>query len=525
MKNKIRIYSGNPIIKLNKKSKASLYIQLSKETRKKIHNLFLENNSMNKTKYYSFHNYKDNTLSNNKTNSNINNNFFLNISSRPQSNYTHLNKKNSLYSDFDEFYLKSKENKNNNTYFNYIHNNRNKINLFFQKSNSSLPKNVKYYNIHNEKNNFNHLATKTANNFNINQKPSSPKINLKKIFKPLKKNQTKIEEITQDILNTIKKEKEQKMILKGRFLTKLRNSIIMSKEQVIYHNFEYNEDIEGEMKQRELKYASKYRGQNNINISTKMNPDLIKCEKGTNRYEDVFLTPKEFLKKYFSPEEIIIIMRDPIYFGLDKEPFKGCHVKTTYSLTDTLNKETKHKKKQINIDDNDFYLNDYEKKENKLFNANKRNSLIKMDAEKNYEKIKKIMMKNKNNKYNNNNNNSNSCFDNSLNSSSNINENNKIDDNNKKNLQNKRRISLLAEPKEKANLEKLDYLMNLHINNKIKRIEEKKNSMIQKRNENKIRIKYNKKLKNKEKEEYNMTEKICRKIADNYINNHYIYTK
>ena len=115
----------------------------------------------------------------------------------------------------------------------------------------------------------------------------------------------------------------------------------MSKEQVIYHNFEYNEDIESEMKQRELAYASKYRGQNNINISTKMNPNLIKSEKATNRYEDLFLTPKEFLKKYFTPEEIIIIMRDPIYFGLNKEPFKGCHVNTTYSLTDTLNKEMK----------------------------------------------------------------------------------------------------------------------------------------------------------------------------------------
>ena len=512
MKKKIRIYSGNPIKRFNQQSRASLYMELSKETRKKIHNLYLEN-SMNKTKYYSFNNNnnKDNFLSNNKTDSFNNHNIlFSNISSRPQSNYTHLNKKNKLRSDLDEFYLLPKENKNNITYFNNNYNHRNRDSI---KTLTSFPKNIKYHNIDNKKNNIsniNSLPSKTATNFNINKKSSIPNISLKKIFKPITKKQNKIEEITQDILNTIKKEKEIKNILKGRFLTKLRNSIIMSKEQVIYHNFEYNEDIESEMKQRELAYASKYRGQNNINISTKMNPNLIKSEKATNRYEDLFLTPKEFLKKYFTPEEIIIIMRDPIYFGLNKEPFKGCHVNTTYSLTDTLNKEMKYKKKEINIDDNDFYLDDFEKIESKLYNANKRNSLIKI---KNYDNIKNLIKKNKNNdnKYNNSNN---SSFIESSQNSSNIDENN--DDN--KNLKKKTRISLLAEPKEKVSLEKLNYLMKLHTRNKQKKIEEKKNLMIKKRNENKIRINYNKKMKNKEKEEYNLTEKICRNIADNYLN-------
>ena len=42
MKKKIRIYSGNPLKQLNQQSKASLYMELSKETRKKIHNLYLE---------------------------------------------------------------------------------------------------------------------------------------------------------------------------------------------------------------------------------------------------------------------------------------------------------------------------------------------------------------------------------------------------------------------------------------------------------------------------------------------------
>ncbi len=514
MKKKIRIYSGNPLKQLNQQSKASLYMELSKETRKKIHNLYLEN-SLNKTKYYSFNNNnKDISLSNNKTNSIINNKnrLFSNISSRPQSNYTHLNKKISLRSDLDEFYLLPKENKNNITYFNNISNNRNRNT---QKTLDSFPKNIKYHNIDNKRNNIlntNSFASKTATNFNINKKSSIPKINLKKIFKPIKKKQNKIEEITQDILNTMKKEKERKNILKGRFLTKLRNSIIMSKEQVIYHNFEYNEDLESEMKQRELAYASKYRGQNNINISTKMNPDLIKSEKATNRYEDLFLTPKEFLKKYFTPEEILIIMRDPIFFGLNKEPFKGCHVNTTYSLTDTLNKEMKYKKKEINIDDNDFYLDDFEKIESKLYNANKRNSLIKIN---NYDNIKNIVIKNQNNDNKNINSNSDSSFIDSSNNSSNIDENNA---HNNKNLKKKTRISLLAEPKEKVSLEKLNYLMNLHTKNKQKKIEEKKNSMIKKRNENKIRINYNKKLKNKEKEEYNLTEKICRNIADNYLN-------
>ena len=112
----------------------------------------------------------------------------------------------------------------------------------------------------------------------------------------------------------------------------------------------------------------------------------------------------------------------------------------------------KYKKKEINIDDNDFYLDDFEKIESKLYNANKRNSLIKIN---NYDNIKNIVIKNKNNDNKNINSNSDSSFIDSSNNSSYIDENNA---HNNKNLKKKTRISLLAESKEKVSLEKLNFL-------------------------------------------------------------------
>ena len=95
MNKKVRIYSGNsPFQNSEQQSRATLYIKLSKETRKKIHNLYLENSSMNRTRYNSFYNNRDkiNSFTHNKTNSYLNTTNNINISSRPQSN-THFFKK------------------------------------------------------------------------------------------------------------------------------------------------------------------------------------------------------------------------------------------------------------------------------------------------------------------------------------------------------------------------------------------------------------------------------------------------
>ena len=83
--------------------------------------------------------------------------------------------------------------------------------------------------------------------------------------------------------------------------------------------------------------------------------------KSTFRYQDGFLTPKEFLKKYFDKKEISLIKSSPKYFGLNKAPFKFEEQIYNPSLCD-----------RIQIEDCEMEIKSYkEKEDNKKLNEQK----------------------------------------------------------------------------------------------------------------------------------------------------------
>ena len=89
-----------------------------------------------------------------------------------------------------------------------------------------------------------------------------------------------------------------------------------------------------------------------FNTNTKNNLNLIRSASNSFRYEDIYITPEEFLKKKFTANEIDIIFKDPSAFNLKNEPFKECKLKICKSLTDVLNKENSSKRTNNNNNSN-----------------------------------------------------------------------------------------------------------------------------------------------------------------------------
>ena len=146
-------------------------------------------------------------------------------------------------------------------------------------------------------------------------------------------------------LNQIKKDIEFKQDLKGRLIKKLSNNLVMTKNDVKSLNEIYDDSyLKKEIEELKIK-SSSFRGKNKINITTNKSPGLIYSENNLNRYQDIYVTPKEFLENNFSDKEIFIILKDPSYFHIDKYPFNETEFSVKTKLKDVLNEEEKTKKK------------------------------------------------------------------------------------------------------------------------------------------------------------------------------------
>ena len=66
-----------------------------------------------------------------------------------------------------------------------------------------------------------------------------------------------------------------------------------------------------------------------INIITNTNPKLFNTERITRRFEDLHMTPEEFLNKNFTKEEIEIMIKNANYFKLNKQI---CYLETNSNL-------------------------------------------------------------------------------------------------------------------------------------------------------------------------------------------------
>ena len=156
-------------------------------------------------------------------------------------------------------------------------------------------------------------------------------------------------------LNQIKKDIEFKQDLKGRLIKKLSNNLVMTKNDVKSLNEIYDDSyLKKEIEELKIKNSS-FRGKNKINITTNKSPGLIHSENNLNRYQDIYVTPKEFLENNFSDKEIFIILKDPSYFHIDKYPFN----ETEFSVKTKLKVE-KNKDKKI-IKNNNVKNNSDEK--------------------------------------------------------------------------------------------------------------------------------------------------------------------
>ena len=128
-----------------------------------------------------------------------------------------------------------------------------------------------------------------------------------------------------------------KTFTKGKFYKALNSNLIYTQRKVKYLNIKY--------KDNDLFHKQIYLNKNNaFNTNTKNNLNLLRSAHNSFRYEDVYITPEEFLKKNFTPNEIDVIFKDQSSFNLHNELFKDCKLKICKSLTDIINKEKMSKR-------------------------------------------------------------------------------------------------------------------------------------------------------------------------------------
>lgn len=137
------------------------------------------------------------------------------------------------------------------------------------------------------------------------------------------------------------KEQFSKVVIKGKLLKAMNSTLILPKEKVIFLNNKYHYETENRENEKEKIHQNNYRKNKNLNITTQRTPNLIQSETNSNRYEDIYLTPKEFLNKNFDIEEQKIMFKDPKFFALTKEPFRSAKIKMNSHLKDILNQEEK----------------------------------------------------------------------------------------------------------------------------------------------------------------------------------------
>ena len=259
-----------------------------------------------------------------------------------------------------------------------------------KKNYKSLPnkKSNLYSNRTINKNNNNNKLKHIKNNRSFSSHNFSNLIKNKQINKFYNENQ--FEEATfQEMQNKFKK-----MKLRAKFVKLVQNSIILQKSQVLLYNYMFKKNNKNNESSSSSSESEKQNNNNNNKrmIITKQS-NYFSIINNSNRYEDVYKTPYEFIKKNFTFEEQRMLISDPKYFFLNRPPFKGIEIKLMYNLSDKINEEEKNKKKKI------IKLS----KNIKLFKNNKEN-----------------------NKENNNNNNNKIKFNFSLSSFDNNNENNQI---------------------------------------------------------------------------------------------------
>lgn len=130
-----------------------------------------------------------------------------------------------------------------------------------------------------------------------------------------------------------------KKFLRGKLLCLLKNNIILCEKK--FNPLSFTESIShGTVKE----FKNKFRNldcRNRVGIFTNKFPSILNQNYHFyTRYFDNFISPDEFLNKYFTKQEIYEIKADPVYFNFGGK-FDNVDFFKKKSLKETLNEEEK----------------------------------------------------------------------------------------------------------------------------------------------------------------------------------------
>ena len=324
-------------------------------------------------KFNSFEELKENSI----FNSNNSSYFFDNkINSNFKSFYKPLSNKNSTRIKLLKFKFREKR---NNSFFNIsnikdeeknsssfadtrikdlFNNNININNNDIQKNNKEIKvtdkkgKKLRQLFLRNEKSFINH--NKTFNKISSLKHSFNDKISFIQENSENRKLKSKLKELKERLNNNIKKHfiidkskfMRYNLLFKVGMKTKFKTYI--KKIDKAYEDYSMNNNNI---------YKKNYGLDKNDNSSFKINNyyNCFSVFKSTFRYQDGFLTPEEFLNKYFNKQEISLMKSSPKYFGLNKAPFK--FVEQIYNPTLL---------ERIQIEDGETNVKCFKEKENKI---------------------------------------------------------------------------------------------------------------------------------------------------------------
>lgn len=209
---------------------------------------------------------------------------------------------------------------------------------------------------------------------------------------------------------TIKKKIEIKE-LKRRLNDKIKTHMIIDKLKYQKYSLLFKEGIKNcnisYIKNFDKKYEDHSINSNNLyktnygldknNSSFKINNyyNCFSVFKSTFRFQNSYITPKDFLNKYFNKKELSLMKLSPKIFKLDKSPFKSVESIYSPTLVKRIETEEKEKKEKVFIDkrnsESNFKANRSENKKNiyiKIFKLNKQNKNNDKNIRKKYHQIK-----------------------------------------------------------------------------------------------------------------------------------------
>ena len=195
------------------------------------------------------------------------------------------------------------------------------------------------------------------------------------------------------IKDLIKKEKEiekKKKRLKGRLLTSLSKHLVMNKEMYNKYNHLFKNEEDSENKKLNIENEKKINSKKMFYLINNF-PNFFSEIKPSFRYEDCSYTPLEFLIKYFTKEELILIKSSPDYFGLKKLPFKN----SDFEFYPTLLSRIENEENGKDLDNSKRIEKFVDNKYNKINIKNEMNKIKKVFNQRKQNIVKKKLLKGK----------------------------------------------------------------------------------------------------------------------------------